>query len=345
MSGKSPYRLLEPAAWLNLLTRAAIFHASRERLSRLFDAADHPDIQNVLSELSASARNLPEDADDDTAVEAVTAAWAAAINRKLAQPKLDNSDRQLLLDLLNLVTGASLSNPLVGILEGIETRARDLYGASWRSVRLSVAPIQSHPHGQAVKVSDDPYTISALTSWPPEPDVASVQLIVYDEFGPAAFAAVPMLLMHECICHVPARHDDDADNQSTFLEGFVDWAAHYFLSQWMGTLDPPFAAAARTHAERLKHVLTGRPSDGTARTFGHEAADTLQTWFENTCGLTPDESKARVARLGVELNQLDHPLVLKDHFISKIYRPLPGDLAGPLRQWISGNLPTRALLA
>ena len=152
-------------------------------------------------------------------------------------------------------------------------------------------------------------------------------------FGPAAFAALPLLLTHECICHVPARQDRAA-NDSPFAEGFLDWAAYVYYENWVVKLDHTFAPAARRHAELLRGILTSDPGrEGDARRTGHQAARNLQTWFEVACGHQAAEAMLTVARLAVQLNIVDRSLEDKDHFVSLLGWPLPPPLQEALHAW------------
>jgi hypothetical protein len=185
-----------------------------------------------------------------------------------------------------------------------------------------------------------------MTPWPPKISEVVVELhIHHDDFGPAAFAALPILLTHECVCHVPARQDK-ASNDSTFAEGLLDWVAYVFHEQWAGKLDVELAPAARRHAEVLRSVLGRRidSAEGRARRIGHEAAETLRSWFEVRCDHGPHESKLAVAQLGVQLNKVDRPLADKDHFVSLLGWPLPPALEEVLREWEEGRVPASAVL-
>jgi hypothetical protein len=172
-----------------------------------------------------------------------------------------------------------------------------------------------------------------------------VELQIFGErFGPAAYAAVPMLFTHECVCHVPARQDR-VKNSSTFAEGLLDWAAYHFLSLWAVKLDREFGSTARKHAERLRRVLTrhGTTTEGAARQIGHDAASDLAAWFESECAMSAEESFHRVARLAVELNMVDRPLVAKEHLVSLLGWP-PPKVAQDLHSWVQGTMSSEQLL-
>jgi hypothetical protein len=236
------------------------------------------------------------------------------------------------------------ADPFRAMFEAVERESRALYGSAWRPVALSLAHIRSHP--RAAHPAEDPYAVTATTAWSDRSgrDEAEVELQIFGErFGPAAYAAVPMLLTHECVCHVPARQDR-VRNDSTFAEGLLDWAAYHFLSLWAVKLDRGLGPTARKHAERLKSVLARRMTrEGAARQFGHDAAGNLAAWFESECAMSAEESIHRVARLAVELNMVDRPLVLKENLVSLLYWP-PPKVEQDLHSWVQGTMTTEQFL-
>ena len=341
-----PYQQLEPDTWRGLLARAAVFHATRGRLGRLCDMADQPAVRTVLARLEEAVQlYAPKDEDDRTVVMQVAAAWDEALAQILCWERIEPAARRLLTELKELVASACCEDPFRAVFAPIESQASQLYEGAWRPARLSVAYARSHPRG--CDVNHDPYAMTAMTPWPPDPVAAEIELQIYgDGFGPAAYAAMPMLLTHECVCHVPARQER-AKNDSQFAEGFLDWAAYHFFGIWAGKVDPQFASATRKHAERLKQVLTGqvRTREGRARLAGHDAAEDLRAWFESECRMSADESRTQVAQLAVELNKADRPLVDKDHFVSLLEWPLPPELASRLRSWVAGVASSEELLS
>lgn len=344
MDGESPYRQLEPEKWRGLLAQAAVFHATRAVLCRLCDVADQvAAVRVAVLELSITAHELAgRCADDGAMVGEVVAEWEATLDRALALDRLDSRARALLSEVRALLGDAVGGDPFRVIFERVEAHAHALYGPAWRPAALSITHTRSHPRGTGA----DPYGVTAATPWPPRPDRAEIELQIFcEEFGPAAFAAVPMLLTHECVCHVPARQDR-AKNDSEFAEGLLDWTAYHFFDLWAVKLDPQLALAARRHARRLEDVLTSqwRTREGRARQIGHDAAEALVVWLECECGLSPEESRSRVAHLAVELNLVDCPLLRKDNFVSRVSCPPPPDLEKSLRDWIAGRTPAAALL-
>jgi hypothetical protein len=343
----SPYIQLEPALWRSLLARAAIFRSTRAALARLTVATQHMQaVQLVLIELDLAARRLADlDCDDVTAVATLARDWTAVITHTIDGRPAEPDERQLLIELQELVTTASVDDPFSELFEAVQAQAEALYGEYWRRSRLSVAHMLSHPRN--ADLAADPYAVTAMTPWPPDAQSAEVELRIFcDKFGPAAYAAVPMLLTHEFVCHVPA-HQDKAKNDSDFAEGFLDWAAYYFLDQWATKIDPQLAPAAREHAERLKAVLERRPEapEVHARATGHMAAKYLVAWLERDRGMSRDESIARVARLAVQLNLVDRPLDLKDQLVSLLsWQDPPPPLAEALRCWVADPSKAERLL-
>jgi hypothetical protein len=341
----SPYLDLEPEMWRSLLARAAVFHATRTRLSALCDSATNAAVQRALLDLDMQIRDTcANESDDDALVAGVVKAWDCGLTQLLEHHTLDTESRELLVTLRELVRSASGSDPFRQLFMGVTSMASALYGSAWRPATLHLCHIRSHPRGGPLEA--DPYALTATTPWPPDEVHAAVEVHVYpDAFGPAAYAALPMFLTHECVCHVPARQDR-AKNDSPFAEGLLDWAAYFFLEQWAGKLDRELAPAARKHARKLRSLLTSRVDtpEGRARQVGHDAAETLLTWYEETYDLDRHDCELRVARLAVQINKLDRPLRAKDNLVSRLSWPIPPDLDETLRAWEAGHLPDAALL-
>jgi hypothetical protein len=346
MSTISPYAHLEPSTWRSLLVRAAVFHATRRTLGRLCDLADQVTaVALILAQLQVRAQEVTEDDDDATAVARVVAAWDGDLLQVLGLQMVQEDALQLIADVRTGLIHACGADPFRAMFEAVEREARALYGPAWRPVALSLAHTRSHP--RQAQPADDPYAVTATTVWsgPAGEDTAEVELQIFgDRFGPAAYAAVPMLFTHECVCHVPARQDR-VKNSSTFAEGLLDWAAYHFLSLWAVKLDREFGSTVRKHAERLRRVLTRQvtTTEGAARQIGHDAASDLAAWFESECAMSAEESFHRVARLAVELNMVDRPLVAKEHLVSLLGWP-PPKVAQDLRSWVQGTMNSEQLL-
>ena len=337
----SPYEFLEPDAWRGLLARAAVFHAARCRLGRLVDlAGETAEINMILLEgPSAPMVFARGPAGEPDRIPWGGDACAAALDRMLSKGPADASVAVLLAELRELAGRAHTDDPFQGLLRGVESQAKLLYGDAWRPTTLSVAYMRSHPRGPG---SSDPYAVTAVTPFPTSPTAARIELHLCCElFGPALYAALPMILTHECVCHVAARQDK-ANNDSSFAEGLLDWAAYYFFDRWAGKMDSELAPAARRHAQALRQVLSNGNS---ARIAGHAAAEELRAWFESELGQTDVESTISVAHLAVALNKAEDSLAAKDAFVSVVGgRPMPPDVDAALRSWAAGGLDPAELL-
>jgi hypothetical protein len=339
----SPYTALEPVMWSNLLARAAVFYAARRRLSELCDHISQGGVVLLaLLDLEMWAREVAaQGLDDASTVTNVVTAWDVELAATLDHRQLDAVSRDFLSELRELVRATGADDPFQQIFGRISALSEIVYGDAWRAATLQVGHI-----GRPPREGRDPYAVTAVTLWPPDESGMEVHLHIHpDRFGPAAFAALPMLLVHECVCHVAARQDRAA-NDSTFAEGLLDWVAYRYLEYWAVKLDRELAPAARKHAESLRDVLTRADTpEGWARRVGHRAAEHLRVWFETECDQDPLESPLMVARLAVELNKVDRSLADKDAFVSMLGPPVPPLAAQALRRWESGLLTAAELLA
>jgi len=338
-----PYRELQPDEWRRLLARAAVYHAIRGRLGQLCEMEQDAAVRTVLSRLDEAVRSCAgSTADDRSMVTAVVRRWVRAVGRIQAWQDLDAEAASLLADLKKLVRAACAEDPFAALFARIEALASQLYGAAWRPAMLTVARLPDHPRGS----DRDPYAVTALTPWPPEPPPAEILLWICDDaFGPATYAAIPILLIHECVCHVAARQEK-AKNDSQFAEGFLDWAGHHFLRIWAAKLDPLSAAAVEEHAQQLGQVLfhTASPRERRARQLGRQAAGDLLSWFQSECQMGREEGCHRVAVLAIELNRAKRPIADKDQFVSLLKLPFPPAVARRLRAWNDGRATAEELL-
>jgi hypothetical protein len=341
---------MPPEKWRNLLARAVVFHATRDLVGRLSELADQvPEVARALLELEISAAEAADRyCEDAEAVGQVIKLWYDALGVALQSRILSPSARRLFdemrLSLRDHVVDETGHDPFTVMLRSIEREAALLYRDAWRPTMLSVFHRRTHP--RSALPTADPYPVTSAVVWPPAADAVEIELHVFcEKFGPAAYAVVPMLLTHECVCHVPARQDEPKAD-SPFAEGFLDWAAYYFLDAWAMKLDPRSGPAIRKHAQRLKVVLLGDAATaaGLARQVGHDAADNLLAWFEQRLALPHDAGRVRVADFAVRLNVVERPLADKDNLVSRLGWPLPPDLDQALIAWTNGAVSTEALL-
>jgi len=338
----SPYVGLEPAMWRNLLALATIFHATRTKLCEFCIHIDENRVvQKVMLDLELHAQVCAaQNLDDDETVNRVISGWKGQLDNVLGL-QLETDIADFLTELRTLMCRDRVSDPFRKIFDGVAKLASAVYGENWRLPTLEVAHLGRHPR----ESSNDAYAVTAATPWPPDEASAEVELRIYcDRFRPAAFAAVPMLLTHECVCHVPARQDRAA-NDSAFAEGLLDWTAYVYYENWVVKLDRELAPAARQHADLLRRVLTQADGpEGRARRLGHLAAEYLQAWFEDSCEQPPAEAKKTVARLAVQLNIVDRPLSHKDHFVSLVSWPMRPVVANALSKWEYDEVSAEVLL-
>ena len=349
----SPYDGLERRRWRSILVRAAVFRAARRTLAEFCDHIDQGGIALfVLMDLEVLAQALAagetDDLDDDQLVSRIVLDWDKRLAAMLDGALLGADLRRLLVEIRSLLSHACATDPFQEIFARVTAKAEAIYRDKWRPASLEMAHLGKPPRG-----GQDPYAITAATEWSRCKTSANVELAIHDEgFRPAAFAALPMLFTHECICHVPARQDRVA-NDSTFAEGLLDWVAFDLHQQWAGMLDSVLAPAARQHAQMLRHFLALDKSDeGSARRRGHRAAERLRTWFEDRelalhGGVDVDFTEVgaiHVIRLALALNVIDRPLADKDAFVALLGSSFPPDLEAALEEWLAGTITAEALL-
>jgi hypothetical protein len=279
--------------------------------------------------------------DDEAAVTQVVTAFDVKLGSIRSMESISDTQRAVIDQVRTALCAMSGGDPLEELFGRIAQQASDLYGAAWRPAELSIAHSRSHPRG-----SEDPYPVTGSTVWLDEPDTAEVELQIFVErFGPAAYAALPLILIHECVCHVPARQEK-VKNDSEFAEGLMDWAACYFHDNWAAKLDPEFAQAAWTHGDRLKALLlAGRSRESRARVAGHQAVGCLQVWLQDECQMSLEQSRSHIARLAVEMNIVNESIAAKDHFVTRLSRPFEPRLEEVLRAWVNREATTDDLLA
>jgi hypothetical protein len=323
-----------------------MFRAVRSRLWELWDAGN--DFKNYGRSIRTALDDLYElvdeiaakTLDDHQTVSEVMASWRAEIYMTATGRRTKPKAQGLLAELYELAKEAVHHDPFKELLDQVAAKTSAIYGTWWRDVSLSLGYTREHPRPPG----SDSNGIGAATKL--DDDRAEIQLDIYaTDFGPAAYAALPYVLIHECVCHVPARQDKN-DNRSEFAEGFLDWAAVYFFERWIAELDSCLAPAAIEHTARLGGILKRETSPtGVQRLRGHHKAQLLATWFQDS-GISGcrDQARAKVASLAIELNETDTSLARKDWFLSTVRFPLPSELQEGLRAWASGEKSAEDLL-
>ena len=312
MAGQSPYDGLDDATWRLLLAQGALLAASAQMLAELHERSRSLGVvRSAVDELYLAAQAASQLEDAAEAVEDARARWSDHLGRLLDPSGVATEDRDLLEDLRMDVAAASAEDPFQRLFDRVAERAREVYGALWREPTLDVGWLAAFPPRPT---GPDDFPVTATTLAGPV-----VRLDVYAQgFGPAAYAALPSLFVHECVCHVPARQRGKVDNASPFAEGFVDWAASFFFRRWIYGIDNALAPAANEQAGPLDQVLTpASTSEGAARRRGRRAADRVLGWLVER-GRARHEGEAFVAHLAVTLNTTDAALATKDHLVTRL---------------------------
>ena len=328
---------LETSLWRTLFGRAIIFRAVRQYVAELYEMAvntvNHPVIDRVLDTLNDAVDSLaPNPGSDAEFTSALATEYENRLKEIISTRQLKGDEAELLGELCSLIPETTATDPFDVLLARVCEFAARSYADYWRVPQLTVSKRIGHPrHGPPY----DPYPLSAKTL---VRNKVVVQLSVCPAlFGPAAFAAIPFIFVHECVCHVPARQDKDR-NSSPFAEGFMAWAAWYFFQRWVVPIDPKLAPAARQHGDDLHNILKGRtdPAFGPRRS-GYRNADRLMTWFHQELRQPLAEAEVRVACLAVELNLAEVELDRKDNFVVRL-RAIDRDqeLGDRLRAWAEG---------
>ena len=351
-SGDCPYPDLDERIWRNILARAIAFHAIRIRLADVFDRASASNaVDSALRQLATIADEISTtELDAGRAVLTVLDEWRSFVARAAQLAHLDTSDADLLREIEKLLMEAlaACGKRIVDPLADTFAKVARLSGAAyrrqfWRKPTFSLAMEIAHPRPHHSYL--DPYAVSALTTSVPN---AVVQLVIWPHaFGPPAYAVLPYVLIHECICHVPAQQDR-VDNGSIFAEGFMDWAAEHFYELWLPRIDSRLAPMTEQHVAALQQVLTGvSNADTSPRRIGRRRASQLVNWISGRdpgLGESRFVAKSRVAKLALTLNATMAPLKVKDHFVSELNPPPNPILAERLKAWVDGQLEPAALL-
>jgi hypothetical protein len=351
-SAGCPYPDLDDRIWRNILARANVFHAIRPRLADLFDRASASNaLDSTLRQLASIADEVSEIEGDATkAVLTTLDEWRRIVAGAAQFVHLERSDANLLREIEKLLSDAlsvssmRVANPLEDTFVKVSKLSAQVYRSHrWVKPTFSLAMEIAHPRPHHSYL--DPYAVSALTTSAPN---VIVQLVIWPHaFGPPAYAVLPYVLIHECICHVPARQDR-VDNGSTFAEGFMDWAAEHFYELWLSRIDSRLAPMTEQHVAALQQVLTGASSvDASFRRIGRRAASQLMNWISGHdpgLGRGRTVAKSAVARLALTLNTTMASLDIKDHFVSELNPTPTPDLGKRLEAWVDGELDSVDLL-
>jgi hypothetical protein len=336
--------------WRSTLARATCLHFVRIRLADLFERAlVAPVVDAVLRRLAALADEVSAaESDSNRAVLAVLDEWRRVAHKAARRPNIDPSDAMLLSSVewllyrgIEAYTRRAI-NPLSDTFSRVVKLSGGAYGEQdWRRLRLEVqATIE---HSGPPPSGPDPFAISVRTTLGPDP---AVQLLVRPSgFGPADYAILPYMLIHECICRALARHDV-VGNGSVFAEGFMDWTAEYFYRLWLPHINGRIADFANRQMAAFREVRAGR-ADASHRRFGQLRATQLVDWISGVPsgpGKSRRVAMVKVANLALALNATNASRDVKDHFVSELRRNPTPALARRLMDWVEGRLQPADLL-
>lgn len=316
MPSSSPYSELDQATWLELLARGAIWRACAPRLWELGGLSeDRPAIGAALADVHRCAVRAAMRATKEaqSAVRLAAAGWRESLAEAIDDHSTSDEDRRLLAEVLQLVEGVECGDPFGELFARLASQTRHIYRDSWRGADFEVValpqPLQRAPN--------DPFGVTA-TTYAADADPVVELWIRPNMLGPAAYGAIPYLLVHELVCHVGARQEE-VDNGSPFAEGLMDWVAEYFFKRWIGEVDHRLAAAAEGYFEQLAALQRVPTSEeGAARISGHQAGRRLVAWLVGVHGRSRVQAEAETARLGVEINPEEASLARKDLLVAQL---------------------------
>jgi hypothetical protein len=312
-----------------LLARGAVLRACTPVLAELLDleAQRRPPVLDALGGFAMAGQGAAAAPTDSQAIWSLVDRWTQRLQDLLAA-NLQPDERALIERLKGFTAGAVDEDPFAEIFDIVATAAADLYEADWTEPAFRVASLGNHP-----RRGRDPYGVSGATVLDP----SEVTLKVHRaSFGPAAFAAIAPVLVHECACHVPQRSPIDSD--SHFAEGFMDWAARYFGRHWASRLPAGLGILYGEHEERLYHAIATSMKDlGTARARGRRVAQHLSLTLERRHGYDRARAQLAVARFAIRLNVIEPARPTdKDAFVSSIRFGEDAPIAEPLLSALQG---------
>jgi hypothetical protein len=317
----------------------AVFHAVRPHLQDFQEMAGRTlRGQKAMTDLLVGAHSLPSALNDDgDGIKWLAHYWIRSLQLTSKFPSHDDQSPRHTESVLKRLLEAlppdpDEHDPLGRLFARVCQESSGIYQDSSIRTRLLVRQIRRHPGGR-----NDPYGVTASTRRRPGRTVDVQLSFCLREFGPETYAVLPMVMVHECVCHVYSGHSEEC-NESIFAEGFMDWAAQFFFTLWILKIDNILEPAARYYATDFARLLPGRSEDGRAREIGHSAARNLNSWFKRIDGLHDLESGRRVARFAVELNASNRELAEKDALVDLIFDTLDDDfpqlLDQALRRWV-----------
>ncbi len=299
--------------------------------------AGSDEIKALLGALSQASHDVRGSADEQSAAQEAMATWTDYLDRRLGRTDLSEPERIV----LSAVRAGcdKVDNPLRAIFDFVARRAGLLYEEAWPDVHFRVARLGEHP-----REGRDPFGIGGLTEV--DQQRVDVRLQMYlPSLGPRLFAVIPACLVHECICHVASPRFLRADNDSMFAEGFMDWAASFYLRDWEADLPSGLSVVAALEEQELQSVWRQSASGAAImRQGGRRAAALLATALQRHHDHSREDAHATVASFAVQMNLVEASLAAKDLWVSGLPRTDQSPLTATLLNALKGLIAPADLL-
>jgi hypothetical protein len=328
---------------LQIAARASLLVASGIHLANYVEGPLGGDgraaLDSALSELWSAAKVACGQASIAAGIAAATVDWQERLYRLRDDAAREVSGIAVIEELLASCARAGTADALERLIAGIVEPCAELYGDSWRDLVVEVGSWKNHPRRE-----DDPYGISSIASVGEEQAQVRLQIHV-ETFGPAALAALAGAMAHECVCHVAARPLEPGGNESPFAEGFMDWAASYYLCIWAADLPGELGLIVEGHHARHGAILVrGSSAAAVARKGGRRAAQRLALRLQRHHGIEQAAACALVAGFAVRMNLAEVRRARKDGWATVLSTQAEGPLSARELECVEGERPPEDLL-
>lgn len=324
--------------------RAAAFYTIREHLPRLYEWSTSEGIgayfRTVCWEHETTVRQAKSR-------RAAALALRGHLLQRLSALTVSGPEKQLRDEMVAALTsaGTKVNDPLSQIFSYVADQCSGWFGADWPlGTEILVEASRRAPYGPGCTLYVNAETEPATTN-PIAAPVVHLRLWP-ERLNGETYGAIMAVLVHEMVCHVPAR-GGPTPASSEFAEGFSDWAARKLFERWLGGVDPLLVDAARWFGRMVWDVGMA-PGGGNAyfreRRFGHDAAEHVVTAFRTGTEKLPEAVAVdKTMILARELTVYDAPIRDKDRFVLNL-AVVRGTIAERLERWGRGECEISELL-